>query len=291
MNGVKVTPARVDFGDILLNRRYPQYITVTNNYTAAVRFKVTTSTARLTVNEPSISLHAGQSIVLTIFLFVNHRGDIDRANDDYIRFHSDFEDFQVKVEYSIAQSMRSSSPARGSSPNRSGMVSGNIRPQSSFRSKRNEKEIIEEQAAQVKNLNNKVVELEKILGNLKSKYPDLDAVVASRLKIQEQEFQDKSEGVGLFELSNNIHVYLFSTLRSWKSSRRRTERSAICVLLSRRHRPRRRRTKSCEPARPTTERWQKARASTSGHSERLSRRARTLSCAPCSWRMTRRKVS
>jgi hypothetical protein len=35
---------------------------------------------------------------------VKHQGEVDRANDDYVRFRSDFHDFQqVKVGYSISQ--------------------------------------------------------------------------------------------------------------------------------------------------------------------------------------------
>jgi hypothetical protein len=198
MSGIEFTPVRVDFGNIVLNEREARTITVTNNYSGTVRFKVTTNAPRLTVSESTITLTANQSIVLTVHLCVKHQGEVDRANDDYVRFRSDFHDFQVKVGYSIAQPFRSSSPARGSSPMRGGMISGNIRPQSSFRGKRNEKEMVEELSAQVKNQSNRIVELEKILGNLQSKYPNFDAVLDSHKKIQEQDFEDKVNKVDYF---------------------------------------------------------------------------------------------
>jgi hypothetical protein len=88
-----------------MNEKRGLYICVTNNYSATVRFKVTTNAPRLTVSESTITtLTANQSIVLTVHLCVKHQGEVDRANDDYVRFRSDFHDFQqVKVGYSISQ--------------------------------------------------------------------------------------------------------------------------------------------------------------------------------------------
>ena len=80
-------PAVLSFRDVRLNHPYSTSLSITNPMTAGVEFTLRTSSARYSVTPNRVYLNAGQSIVVTVKLLLNHYPNISKSKhavEDYI---------------------------------------------------------------------------------------------------------------------------------------------------------------------------------------------------------------
>jgi hypothetical protein len=181
-----VEPKSLSFQDVRLNQAYTASLCITNPLSISVDFSLRPSSSRYTITPNKVNLSAGQSIVVSVRLFLSHYPNYTkgvRGQDDTIHIKSSYFDQQVDVSFFLhsrdtstkaaATRSRSPSPARASEPYES----------------------ILELQAQLKAKDLKIKQMEDIIGQLESKYPSLQDIVRNRLEQERAIFEEKSEKV------------------------------------------------------------------------------------------------
>ena len=185
---MELEPKALTFRDVFLNQAYTSSVCITNPLTAPVEFTLRPSSPRYTVTPNRVNLSGGQSIVVTVRLFLSHYPNFRqglRGQDDTIHIKSAY--FEQKLDVAFFLHSRDSttlaSRSRSSSPMRPGMaaaVAGDS---------------LAELQRQVHAKDAKIAQLETIIGQLESKYPSVQEIVRNRIEQERVIFEEKSEKV------------------------------------------------------------------------------------------------
>lgn len=175
------------FREVFLNQAYTTSVCVTNPLTAPVEFTLRPSSPRYTVTPNRVNLSGGQSIVVTVRLFLSHYPNFRqglRGQDDTIHIKSAY--FEQKVDVSFFLHSRDSttltSRSRSSSPMRQVFGGGST-------------DSLAELQKQVHAKDVNISHLESIITQLESKYPSVQEIVRSRIEQERAVFEEKSEKV------------------------------------------------------------------------------------------------
>lgn len=208
-------PRALVFKDVRLNQAYTASLCVTNTYSTAVDFSLLPSSSRYVVNPNRVNLSPGQSIVVTVRLFLNHNptlSDGTNGYDDTITVKSSYFEHLVNVSFflsnrdtslslstrqSISPSLRtrvanqvnqtrsrspSTTPANPLQQSQTGRLNA-----STARTIELEKQLLAKSRT--------VQQLESIITQLESKYPSVQEVVRNRIEQERLNFEEKSEKV------------------------------------------------------------------------------------------------
>jgi hypothetical protein len=185
-------PKQLVFRDVRLNQPYTTTLSIENPLTAAVEFELRASApARYDIKPSRVTLLPKQSISITVRLHMKSYNDVRKGvqgQSDSIHIKSHYFDQKVPVEFfmhSQAAASRSPSPAERAT---SRMKTGGREVQSGT-------DILRELNAQIQAKDHQIAELEKIVGNLESKHPDLERVINARLEAERSQFEVKSQQV------------------------------------------------------------------------------------------------
>ena len=159
---------------------------VTNSLSTAVEFSLRPSSSKYSVSPNKVTLNAGQSIVVTVKLFLSHYPNYNRGingQDDTIQIKTAY--FEQKVDCCFfLHSRDSDSKTRSQSP-----------------TSRNPKAALYDE---------KIKLLEENLSSLESKFPNIQLIVKNSLAIERIAFEEKSEKVlfiKIFIAYTNINNY------------------------------------------------------------------------------------
>lgn len=189
-----IEPKSLVYRDVRLNQAYTSSICITNPLTASVEFTLRPSSPRYTITPSRINLNGGQSLVVSVRLFLSHYPNYSkgvRGQDDTIHIKSSYFEQKVDVTFflhsrdsaTIASTSRSLSPTMRSNRDNnlnSGIISYDP---------------LSELQSQLYVKDNKIKELEGIIGQLESKYPSMQEIIRSRLEQERSVFEEKSEKV------------------------------------------------------------------------------------------------
>ena len=201
-------PKFLQFRDIRLNQSYTTSLCITNTYPSTVDFKLEPSSSRFAVNPSRVNLPSGQSIVVTVRLFLKHNpntSDGVNQHGDSIRVLSSYFDHAVNLIYSlhsketgahpntlIAQNLRNRlSTAHqqilgASSPSKTQVAAAAADISDTSSSKVNELE------TRLSAKDRTIEQLECIIKQLESKFPSIQEVVRNRIEQERLVFEDKS---------------------------------------------------------------------------------------------------
>ena len=207
-------PKALEFRDVRLNQSYTTSLCITNTYPTPVDFTLLPSSSRYLVNPNRVNLSPGQSIVITVRLFLNHNPSYSEgtnSHDDTILIKSSYFEHQLVVSFSLnnkdtgvnmRQSM-SMSTSTSMSPSLRNRVASNtsrsISPSTRMTQQNAEnnasiskiKDLEKQLSAKCKT----VQQLEVIVSQLESKYPSVQEVVRNRVEQERLSFEEKSEKV------------------------------------------------------------------------------------------------
>jgi uncharacterized coiled-coil protein SlyX len=232
-------PRAIAFRDVRLNQAYTTSLCLTNTYSASVEVSLIPPSSRYTINPNKIHLTAGQSIVVTVRLFLSHYPNFSKgsqSHEESITIKSSYFEHQVGVSFSLhsrdattsSSSSRSLSPSlRSRVPTTNQPVRSNLNSQRSQQhnestlnsqrslqnmdSRGNEKDLEKQLAEQTKT----VQQLESIITQLESKFPSVQEIVRNRIEQEQLGFEEKSEKVSFIAerflfISEHIASTVFS---------------------------------------------------------------------------------
>jgi hypothetical protein len=190
-----IEPKSLVYRDVRLNQAYSSSICITNPLTASVEFTLRPSSPRYTITPNRVNLNGGQSIVVSVRLFLSHYPNYSkgvRGQDDTIHIKSSYFEQKVDVTFFLhsrdsvttASTSRSLSPNVRSSRGNKDRITGNV-----------VYDPLSELQSQIYIKDNKIKELEGIIGQLESKYPSMQEIIRSRLEQERSVFEEKSEKV------------------------------------------------------------------------------------------------
>lgn len=197
-------PARIVFPSVRLNQSYSSSLCISNPLSASVEFTIRPSSSRYTVTPDKVRLSAGQTIVVTVKLFLNHYPSSSKASgghEDSLHVKSVYFDQKIPVEFFVhtqQSSSRSPSPNTRLNDLSYNSDSNNVNRSSSSRNSPNHRKVsslVEELQAQLRSKDDRINELRAIVGNLESKYPNIHEVVRARVEEERNSFEEKSEKV------------------------------------------------------------------------------------------------
>lgn len=177
---IEIEPKTVSFQNLRLNQTYNSSICLTNPLSAAVDLHIRTSSPVLSVQPTKIHLSPGQSIVLSVRLHLNHVPS-QKPSNYYVQIKSSFFDQKIPVDITMAQierRSRSSSPAH--------------RTSSTAHDREQQGTIVRELTLQLASKDEKLKQLEDIVGNLQSKNPNFQNILDFHLDEQRKSFDEKS---------------------------------------------------------------------------------------------------
>jgi hypothetical protein len=193
---MEVEPKSLAFRDVFLNQAYTSSVCITNPLTAPVEFTLRPSSPRYTVTPNRVNLSGGQSIVVTVRLFLSHYPNFRqgvRGQDDTIHIKSSYFEQKVDVAFFLhsRDSTTAASRSRSSSPMRPGFAGSSA-------------DSIAELQKQVHSRDSKISQLETIISQLESKYPSVQEIVRNRIEQERVVFEEKSEKVRSIHLKKMI---------------------------------------------------------------------------------------
>jgi hypothetical protein len=203
-------PKLLEFRDVRLNQPYTNSLCVTNTYPSAVDFTLTPSSPRIAVNPTRVNLSPGQSIVITIRLFLNHNPDLSEGashHEDSIIVRSSYFEHLISVSYSLHSRDTGTSASNSMSPSLRSRTAATYNPNSrspspKFSTKSHKGDDLESSTSKIKDLERQltvkgetVQKLENIITQLESKFPSVQEVVRNRVEQERMSFEEKSEKV------------------------------------------------------------------------------------------------
>ena len=215
---LEVEPRCLNFRDVFLNQAYTTSLCLTNPLTAPVEFTLRPSSPRYTVTPNRVNLSGGQSIVVTVRLFLSHYPNFRqgvRGQDDTIHIKSAYFEQNVDVSFflhsrdsgtSISRS-RSASPLRPTAGSTSSVAAaGGVNS-------------LAELQSQVYARDTRISQLESIISQLESKYPSLKEIVRNRVEQERLIFEEKSEkALDLLQRKDETIGYLQTRLSDSSSA-------------------------------------------------------------------------
>lgn len=194
---LNVEPKQLVFRDVRLNQPYTTTLCIENPLSAAVEFSIRASSpARYDIKPSKVTLAPRQSISITVRLLMHTFPDPKKAlhgQSDSIHIKSDYFDQKVPVEFFMHQrsvTSRSPSPSERATAKVSSVADRSKRGSTSTNS-----DLVQDLHAQIQVKDNRIAELERLIGNLQSKHPDLERVINARLDLERNEFELKSKQV------------------------------------------------------------------------------------------------
>ena len=213
-------PRALVFQGVRLNQAYTTSLCISNKYTSAVDFSIQPSSTRYTVNPNRVNLSPGQSIVVTVRLFLNHNPSLSEGSnlhEDLIFVKSSYFEHEVSVKFTLStkdtavssrQSIFLNNTAEEGKTRQS--ISPSLRNRVAHQSTSaspvpKSKQNVEIPTATIlrtvdleKQLSakNKTVEhLQSIIKQLESKYPSMQELVRNHVEQERLGFEEKSEKV------------------------------------------------------------------------------------------------
>ena len=185
---MKIEPRELIFRDIRLNVASTTSFTIENPLTAAVEFTLRASApARYDIKPSQIVLAPKQSIVVTVRLFLRtFSGTQQGGHSDSIHIKSHYFDQKIPVQFYMNSRLTQS---RSPSP-RERAVSG-------LKASSISNDLVNELNDQIKVKDHRIEELQRIVGNLQSKHPDLERIINARLEEERSVFEEKSHRVSI----------------------------------------------------------------------------------------------
>jgi hypothetical protein len=113
-----VSPSSLVFRDVRLKQAYSTSLCISNQLNASVEFTIRTSSPRYSVTPSNLTLHAGQSVVVTVRLFLSSFPNQSRGatgQDDFILIKSSYFDQKVKTTLFLNNNTPTSTAASSSS--------------------------------------------------------------------------------------------------------------------------------------------------------------------------------
>lgn len=214
-------PKFLEFRDIRLNQAYTTSLCITNTYQSTVDFTLEPSSSRFAVNPSRVNLSSGQSIVVTVRLFLNHIPSISDGvgqHGDSVRIVSSYFEHVVNLSYSLHSREAGAHSSTSTLRNRIPAAHTQIPRSSSLSSLQNAvaADVSESSLSKVTDLEMKLTakvktieQLECIIKQLESKFPSIQEVVRNRVEQERLIFEEKSVKVA----NNNIYLaYILSLL-------------------------------------------------------------------------------
>lgn len=170
---LNVEPGRVTFNDVHINQTYTNSLTISNPLEAQVQFELVPSTNRITVNPTSATLRAGQSIIVTVRLTLNH---YPKVQSGHIQIKSSFFNQLIPVDFALSSVLHiHNKPSVAASPS-SRSISSAI--------KKERRDMMHSEGATVNELSDiikmqkgKIEDLQHMVERLQTKDPTLRDVV------------------------------------------------------------------------------------------------------------------
>ena len=222
-----VSPDSLVYRDVRLNNAYVNSVCITNPLAATVEFTLRPSSQRYAVTPSRVTLSAGQSIVVTVRLFLAHYPNFikgSRGQEDHIQMKSSYFEQKIPLVFFLhsrdtptsAIRARSLSPMhRGETFDASADTSSLVRKGSSRREatpSRQGQEMIETLSAVIKTKDEKIQKLNETIGFLESKYPNWQAIVRNRIDQERSVFEGK-EYKFLSVVPFAVNTFLFRVFR------------------------------------------------------------------------------
>eukprot|EP00981_Chlorochromonas_danica_P003963 scaffold750_cov165-Ochromonas_danica.AAC.1 len=193
---MQLEPNSIHFREVRLHQVYSSSLCLTNRLEGAVDLRLKCSSARLSVSPSKARLVPGQSLVVTIKLFLNHlpsssSSSSSAALEDWVEIKSSFFDQKVSVFIHPLRLSSSKPPSRSSSP--APPPPAPPAPPAPATSQVSLREL----RAELEAKDRRVKALEAALESLQMQRtdPSLDALVAARLAAERAHFDEQSEKV------------------------------------------------------------------------------------------------
>ena len=182
-----IEPKSLVFRDVRLNQAYTTSLCIANPLPSSVEFTLRPSSPRYTITPNRVNLSGGQSIVVSVRLFLAQYPNYNKGvkgQDDSIQIKSSY--FEQKVDVSFFLHSRDAGTSRSISPSTRG---------STVKGTNSSYETITELQSQLRIKDNKIAQMEEIIGQLESKYPSMQEIIKSRVNRERDIFEEKSEKV------------------------------------------------------------------------------------------------
>ena len=167
---IDIEPPALEFRDVRLNQAYSTSLCLTNPLAGAVDITLKASSPRYTVSPAHLTLNPGQSIVVTVRLYVAHFPNYHKGvqgHEDFISIKSLY--FEQKVDVTLFLHKRDIT-SRSQSPHKTKFTDSSS------------KDTI-------------IRQLQEANRQLEEKYPDFQQLLENRLAMERQIFEEKSEKV------------------------------------------------------------------------------------------------
>ena len=201
-----ISPESLVYRDVRLNNAYLNSICITNPLPATVEFTLRPSSQRYTLTPNRVTLQAGQSIVVTVKLFLAHYPNFlkgSRGQDDHIQIKSSY--FEQKVPLTFFLHSRdtptSTGRARSLSPMPRESLSASthdtqldtsrVLRRSRYDSMPSKEglELIETLNTAIRGKDEKINQLNETIGFLESKYPNWQNIIQNRIDQERKVFE------------------------------------------------------------------------------------------------------
>lgn len=217
---MEISPEALVFRDVRLNNAYVNSICVTNPLPATVEFILKPSSQRYSVTPNRVTLGGGQSIVLTIRLFLAHYPNSlkgFRGQEDHIQVKSSYFEQKIPLTFflyskevtPIARSRSHSPAAREQQQHYQGReedsneiftpasASGRARStgSSSKRDTSRSEDLIQKMNLIIRGKDERIQQLQETVGFLEAKYPNWQQIIHNRIEQERNSFEEKSEKV------------------------------------------------------------------------------------------------
>jgi hypothetical protein len=194
-----IDPSYIEFQEVKLNQAYTSSIRISNPLTVTLDFTLRTSSSKYTVIPNKVVLSPGQSIMVSVRLFVSHYSNYAKGVEgqkDTIQIKSPYFEQKVSTAFflqakdsSISSSSIKSFRSRSASPARSHDTGASAKPKPVQGSMDNP---VSELTRQVRTKDARIKQLEEMVAELESKYPSLQKIVNTRVEQERLVFEEKS---------------------------------------------------------------------------------------------------
>lgn len=204
---MNVIPAKLVFQDVRLNQSDTKTLTITNTMSVEASFSLRPSSARYTIFPTgNFKLSPKESIVVSVRLLVDSCSNVQKGingQEDSIMIKLPFDTQKIPVVFYLHNQY-----VRSRSPSPVGRVTTHTVKKAAAQSEVSD--IVNTLNEQIRHKDLRIEELESILGNVKSKYPGFEEIVAGRVRKVQDGFEEKAEKV--HAISSNFNFLLHSTI-------------------------------------------------------------------------------
>lgn len=195
-----IDPSHLEFRDVQLNQAYTSSVRITNPLTVTLEFTVRPSSSKYTIVPNKIVLSPGQSIMVSVRLFVSHYSNYAKGVDgqkDAIQIKSPYFEQKISTIFFLKakDSSISSSSTNISFRSRSASPLPRSITETSAKSKPAQGSMdnpVDELMRQIRIKDSRIKQLEEIVSELESKYPSLQKIVNTRIEQERINFEEKS---------------------------------------------------------------------------------------------------